>query len=127
HLHAVIELPEALIYGTGIPGSILVFKKHRSEKNVLFIVASDEGNIEKVSDGNLLRTEDVERIYEMYKNYETVDKFSYVASLEEIEENDYNLNIPRYVDTFEEEEPVDMEQVAKNIEDIQSELKEVEG
>lgn len=127
YLHAVIGLPEALFYGTGIPACILVFKKDRSEKNVLFIDASGEGNFEKGSNGNFLRTEDVERIYETYKNYETVDKFSYVASLEEIEENDYNLNIPRYVDTFEEEEPVDMEQIAKNIEDIQSELKEVEG
>ena len=127
YLHAVIGLPEALFYGTGIPACILVFKKGRPEKDVLFIDASGEGNFEKGSNRNFLREEDVERIYETYQTFETVDKFSYVASLEEIEENDYNLNIPRYVDTFEEEEPVDMEQVAKNIEDIQTELKEVEG
>ncbi len=63
---------------------------------------------------------------ETYDNYETIDKYSYVASLDEIKENDYNLNIPRYVDTFEEEDPVDMEKVAKNIKNIKMELKEVE-
>lgn len=127
YLHAVIGLPEALFYGTGIPACILVFKKGRTEKDVLFIDASGEDNFEKGSNRNFLRKEDVEKIYDTYKNYETIDKYSYVASQEEIEENDFNLNIPRYVDTFEEEDPVDMEEVAKNIRDIQTEIKEVEG
>lgn len=127
YLHAVIGLPEALFYGTGIPACILVFKKGRTEKDVLFIDASGEDYFEKGSNRNFLREKDVERIYETYKNYETIDKFSYVASLEEIEENDYNLNIPRYVDTFEEEEPVDMEEVAKNIKEIKAEITEVES
>src|SRR5690625_15548 len=127
YLHAVIGLPEALFYGTGIPACILVFKKNRTDKNVLFIDASGEDYYEKVSNRNYLREEDIERIYETYQNYETVDKYSYVATFEEIEENDFNLNIPRYVDTFAEEEPVDMEQVAENIKDIQAELREVEG
>jgi len=127
YLHAVIGLPEALFYGTGIPACILVFKKNRTDKNVLFIDASGEDYYEKGSNRNYLREEDIERIYETYQNYETVDKYSYVATFEEIEENDFNLNIPRYVDTFAEEEPVDMEQVAENIKDIQAELREVEG
>lgn len=127
YLHAVIGLPEALFYGTGIPACILVFKKGRTQKDVLFIDASGEEYFEKASNRNFLREKDVERIYETYKNYETIDKFSYVASLEEIEENDYNLNIPRYVDTFEEEEPVDMEEVAKNIKEIKAEIAEVES
>lgn len=127
YLHAVIGLPEALFYGTGIPACILVFKKGRTQKDVLFIDASGEEYFEKGSNRNFLREKDVERIYETYKNYETIDKFSYVASLEEIEENDYNLNIPRYVDTFEEEEPVDMEEVAKNIKEIKTEIAEVES
>lgn len=127
YLHAVIGLPEALFYGTGIPACILVFKKGRTQKDVLFIDASGEEYFEKGSNRNFLREKDVERIYETYKNYETIDKFSYVASLEEIEENDYNLNIPRYVDTFEEEEPVDMEEVAKNIKEIKAEITEVES
>src|SRR5690625_7338624 len=91
----------------------MVFKKERSEKDVLFIDASGEDYFEKGSNRNFLREEDIERIYETYKNYETIDKYSYVATLEEIEENDYNLNIPRYVDTIEEEEPVDKEKGAK--------------
>ena len=126
YLHAVIGLPEALFYGTGIPACILVFKKGRPEKDVLFIDASGEEYFEKGSNRNFLREEDVARIYDTYKNYETIDKYAYVASLDEIVENDYNLNIPRYVDTFEEEEPVDMEQVAKNIKEIKTEIAEVE-
>src|SRR5690625_1064644 len=127
YLHAVIGLPEALFYGTGSPACILVFKKGRTEKDVLFIDASGEDYFEKGSNRNFLREEDIERIYETYKNYEAIDKYSYVATLEEIEENDYNLNIPRYVDTFEEEDPVDMEKVAKNIKNIKAEIEEVES
>lgn len=127
YLHAVIGVPEALFYGVGIPATVLVFKKGRTQKDVLFIDASAEEYFEKGSNQNFLRKEDVDRIVETYNNYETIDKFSYVATLKEIEENDFNLNIPRYVDTFEEEDPVDMEQVATNIKDIQTELKEVES
>lgn len=127
YLHAVIGLPEALFYGTGIPASIMVFKKGRTEKDVLFIDASSEDYFEKGSNRNFLREEDVKKIMQTYKNYETIDKYSYVATLEEIEENDFNLNIPRYVDTFEEEDPVDMEQVRENITNIKSELKDVEA
>ncbi len=125
-LDAVIGLPEALFYGTSIPACIMVFKKNRTRRDVLFIDASGEGNYEKGKNQNKLREQDVEKIVETYEKYETVDKYAYVASYEEIKENDYNLNIPRYVDTFEEEEPVDMEEVAQNIERIKAEIKEVE-
>ncbi|NLN42062.1 MAG: type I restriction-modification system subunit M [Clostridiales bacterium] len=125
-LDAVIGLPEALFYGTSIPACIMVFKKNRTRRDVLFIDASGEGNYEKGKNQNKLREQDVEKIVETYEKYETVDKCAYVASYEEIKENDYNLNIPRYVDTFEEEEPVDMEEVGQNIERIKAEIKEVE-
>lgn len=125
-LDAVIGLPEGLFYGTGIPACIMVFKKNRTIKDVLFIDASTEGNYEKGKNQNMLREEDIQKIVETYESYQTVDKYSYVASIDEIKENDYNLNIPRYVDTFEEEEPVDMEEVARNIESIKKELREVE-
>lgn len=125
-LDAVIGLPEALFYGTGIPACIMVFKKNRKRRDVLFIDASGEGNYEKGKNQNKLREQDIAKIVETYERYETVDKYAYVATYEEIKENDYNLNIPRYVDTFEEEEPVDLEEVAKNIENIKAELKEVE-
>ena len=71
--------------------------------------------------------EDVDKIVETYRNRETIDKFSYVASLDEIKENDYNLNIPRYVDTFEEEEPIDLDQVQQQLSDIDKEISDVES
>jgi type I restriction enzyme M protein len=125
-LDAVIGLPEALFYGTGIPACIMVFKKNRTKKEILFIDASGEENYEKDKNQNKLREQDIEKIVKAYEDYKSIDKYSYVASYEEIKENDYNLNIPRYVDTFEEEEPVDMEEVKQNIADIKEELIEVE-
>ncbi|MRY42670.1 type I restriction-modification system subunit M [Clostridium beijerinckii] len=125
-LDAVIGLPENLFFGTGIPAAILILKKNRTKKEVLFIDASREGHYEKDKNQNKLREEDLSEIEKVYNNYETIDKYSYVATLDEIKENDYNLNIPRYVDTFEEEEMVDMEEVAENIASIKAELQEVE-
>lgn len=126
-LDAVIGLPEALFYGTSIPACILVFKKNRKHEDVLFIDASGEGNYEKGKKQNKLREEDLQKIVATYDSRETIDKYSYVASFEEIKENDFNLNIPRYVDTFEEEEPVDMDAVKQNIANIKEELKVVEA
>lgn len=126
-LDAVIGLPENLFFGTGIPAAVLVFKKNRKRNDVLFIDASGEGNYEKGKNQNRLREEDLQKIEDTYNKYETFDKYSYVASLDEIKENDYNLNIPRYVDTFEEEEMVDLEEVAQNILSIKAELTEVEA
>ena len=126
-LDAVIGLPQNLFFGTGIPAAILVFKKNRTGKDVLFIDASGEGNYEKGKNQNKLREEDIQRIVDTYEKYETIDKYSYVAPVSEIKENDYNLNIPRYVDTFEEEEPVDMDAVKENIRKIKRELADVES
>ncbi|WP_099363593.1 type I restriction-modification system subunit M [Fredinandcohnia onubensis] len=125
-LDAVIGLPVGLFFGTGIPACIMVFRKDRTRKDVLFIDASGEINYEKGKNQNKLRKQDIEKIIETYEKRETIDKYSYVATLDEIKENDYNLNIPRYVDTFEEEEPVDMDAVKENIKNIKEELREVE-
>jgi len=125
-LNAVIGLPANLFYGVGIPVTILVFKKNRERKNILFIDASGEGNYEKGKNQNRLREQDINKIVETYNSYKTVDKYSYVASPDEIKENDYNLNIPRYVDTFEEEEPVDMDKVKENIKKLKVEIANVE-
>ncbi len=125
-LDAVIGLPEGLFYGTGIPACIMVFKKNRKNKEVMFIDASGEGNYEKDKNQNKLREHDIQKIVETYERCQTSDKYSYVATVEEIRENDYNLNISRYVDTFEEEEPVDMGAVKENISKIKKELEEVE-
>lgn len=126
-LDAVIGLPANLFFGTGIPACILVFKQNRNRKDILFIDASGDDYYEKGKNQNKLREEDIQRIVDAYENYEDVEKFAYVASLDEVKENDYNLNIPRYVDTFEEEELVDMEEVAKNIASIKEELEEIEA
>lgn len=126
-LDAVIGLPENLFFGTGIPAVILVFKRNRKRREILFIDASSEGNYEKGKNQNRLREEDIVRITDAYERYANEDKYSYVATFEEIKENNFNLNIPRYVDTFEEEEPVDMDAVKDNIRTIKQELAEVEA
>ncbi len=119
-LDAVIGLPAGLFYGTGIPAAILVFKMRRPTTDVLFIDASreyDDSDTQK-----RLRAQDIEKIVQTYRAYESVDKYAYRASFEEIEENDFNLNIPRYVDTFEEEEPVDLAALAEEIRAIETRL-----
>lgn len=126
-LDAVIGLPEGLFYGTPIPACIMVFKKDRKRKDILFIDASGEDHYEKEKNQNKLREKDIEEIVSTYEKWETKEKFSSVATFDEIKENDFNLNIPRYVDTFEEEEPVDMVEVKSNIANIKDELQEVEA
>ena len=126
-LDAVIGLPANLFYGTGIPACILVFRKDRTRDDVLFIDASGEGNYEKGKNQNRLRDEDIVRITQAYEVRENVDKYSYVATRDEIRGNDYNLNIPRYVDTFEEEELVDIDEVRRNIANIEAELSDVQA
>ncbi|WP_339298083.1 type I restriction-modification system subunit M [Paenibacillus sp. FSL R5-0623] len=126
-LDAVIGLPEGLFFGTNIPACIMVFKKDRKRKDVLFIDGSSEGNYEKGKNQNKLREEDLQIIMETYEKYESIDKYSYVATVDEIKENDFNLNIPRYVDTFEEEDQVNMEQVKVNITSIKQEIQEAEA
>jgi len=122
YLDAVIGLPANIFYGTSIPTCILVFKKCREHPDdILFIDASQY--YEKVKTQNYLRDEDVDRIVDTYAKRITIDKYSYVASLDEVRENDYNLNIPRYVDTFEEEEPVDIDVVATELKALETEIK----
>jgi type I restriction enzyme M protein len=123
-LDAVIGLPEKLFYGTGIPAAILIFKKRKTDDNVLFIDASRE-----YIDGknqNQLGDEHIAKIIKVYKARENVDKYAYLASPEEIRENDFNLNIPRYVDTFEEEEEIDLKAVLKERVELKDELARLE-
>ena len=117
YLDAVIGLPANIFYGTSIPTCILVLKKERSEADsLLFIDASQ--HFEKVKTQNYLREEDIAKIIDTYKNRTAEDKYSHVAKLTEVAENDYNLNIPRYVDTFEEEEPVELAEVTKQLREV---------
>jgi len=132
-LEAVIGLPSNLFFGTGIPAAILIFNKAKGEnKNVLFIDASKQ--FESIKNQNRLRPQDIEHIVDTYNKFKsgklksgiTEPKFSYVATPEEIQENDFNLNIPRYVDTFEEEPEVDIKGVQLEIDNLEIELKEVQ-
>ena len=120
YLDAVIGLPSNLFYSTGIPTVILVFRKDRKTNDVLFIDASQ--HFEKDKKQNRLREEDIDLILETYKNRQDVDKLAHVATLEEIKDNDYNLNIPRYVDTFEEEEPIDLDDVNRQLAEVNEEI-----
>ena len=122
YLDAVIGLPANIFYGTSIPTCILVFKKCREDsENVLFIDASND--FEKVKNQNILTDENINKIIETFKNRSDVEKYSHNASLDEIKENDYNLNIPRYVDTFEEEEAIDLDAVSSELKALESEMK----
>ena len=132
-LEAVIGLPANLFFGTGIPAAILIFNKGKGDNNnVLFIDSSK--HYESVKNQNKLRDSDIDHIVNIYRDFSAgklqagivEDKFSYIATFEEIKENDFNLNIPRYVDTFEEEAEVDIAAVQKEIEVLESELAEVQ-
>lgn len=112
-LDCVIGLPDKLFLNTSIPVCIMIFKKNRKSEDILFIDSSK--NFLNEGKQNKMTKEHIEKIRYAYQSRKDIDKFSHVASLNEIEENDYNLNIPRYVDTFEEQEPVD---IAKTIEEI---------
>ncbi|WOO87197.1 type I restriction-modification system subunit M [Mollicutes bacterium LVI A0039] len=123
NIDAIIGLPANLFFGTGIPTIIIVLKKCKKDKDILFIDASKE--FEKVKTQNILTDEHINKIITTYKNRDEIEKYSHKASLEEIIENDYNLNIPRYVDTFEEEEPIDIIAVSKEYKELVAEEKQL--
>ena len=123
YLDAVIGLPANIFYGTSIPTCILVFKKCRKYDNIVFIDASKD--FEPGKNQNRLRDEDIEKIINTYKERKEVEKYCHLANMEEIKENECNLNIPRYVDTFEEEEEIDLNAVQEELERLDMEDKEV--
>lgn len=125
YLDAVIGLPANIFYGTSIPTCILVFKKCKeSPEDVLFIDASQ--HFEKVKTQNVLREEHIEKIVSTYRNRLEEDKYSKRATLQQLADNDYNLNIPRYVDTFVAEETIDINQVAHSLQSLENELKAID-
>ncbi len=123
-LDIVIGLPEKLFYGTGIPAAVLVFRKHKTDDKVLFIDASRD--YEDAKNQKVLREKDLKRILDTATARQSVDKYAYLATPAEIAENDYNLNIPRYVDTFEEEEEIDLMAVRAEREKLKAELAKLE-
>jgi type I restriction enzyme M protein len=119
-LKAVIGLPANLFFGTGIPAAILIFDKGKNTRDVLFIDASREYRDDK--NQNRLRDQDIEKIVQTYQRFETEAQYAYRATFDEIKENDFNLNLPRYVNTFEAEEEVDILVVQKEIEQLEADL-----
>ena len=125
-LDAVMGLPANIFYGTSIPTCILVFKKCRENPDdILFIDASQ--HYEKVKTQNVLRKQDIDLIIDTYRNRIETPKYSKKATLEEIAKNDYNLNIPRYVDTFEAEESIDIEAITKQLKSLEKEMKNTDA
>lgn len=125
-LDAVIGLPANIFYGTSIPTCVLVFKKcRRNPKDILFIDASRE--FDKVKTQNILRPHHIQKIVDAYIARNNQEKFSHVASLEIINTNDYNLNIPRYVDTFEAEEEIDLNAIAEQLKALDQQIQQTDA
>ena len=120
NIYAVIGLPANLFYNTSIPTCILVLKKHRDGRDVLFIDASQK--FEKGKKQNAMTDEHIDSVLELYTKRETVEKESYLASFEDIEKNDFNLNIPRYVDNFEQEEEIDINALLTDMQNTDTEI-----
>jgi type I restriction enzyme M protein len=121
-VYAVIGLPANMFYNTSIPTCIIVLKKHREGRDVLFIDASNL--FEKDKKQNIMREEHIDKVLELYKDRKSVEKISHLASFEEIEANDFNLNIPRYVDTSEEEQEIDLKSLTVEMKNTNSEIKD---
>lgn len=124
-IDAVIGLPGNMFFGTSIPTTVVILKKNRETRDVLFIDASKD--FVKGKNQNKLSSEHINRIVETYKKRETVEKYAYIASFDEIKENEFNLNIPRYVDTFEEEEQVDLATIGSELKTIREKKAELEA
>ena len=119
-LEAVIGLPEKLFFGTPIPAAVLLFNKGKTIKDVLFVDASKDYG--EGTRQNILRKQDIEKIFTIFQTFKTKEKYSYRATVDEIAENDFNLNVSRYVDTFEEEDPVNIAVAQREIMILEKEL-----
>ena len=124
-IETIIGFPDKLFLNTSIPVCVLILRKHRIESDILFIDASK--GFEKLKNQNHLRSEDVQKIVDTVINRKEIEKYSHIATLDEVKENDYNLNIPRYVDTFEEEEPIDLVELSKEMVTLNSEIEKAES
>ena len=125
NIYAVMGLPANLFYNTSIPTCIIVLKKHRDGRDVLFIDASKK--FDKGKKQNTMTDKHIDEILDLYKKRETVDKEAYLASFEDIEKNDFNLNIPRYVDNFEQEEQIDINTLLADMKKTDDEIEKVQG
>ena len=124
-IDTVIGMPANLFFGTSIPTTVIILKKNRTTRDVLFIDASKE--FIKGKNQNKLSIENIDKVVEIYKNREDVEKYAHVASFDEIKENDFNLNIPRYVDTFEEQDEIDIVELGRELVALNQQIKESEN
>lgn len=125
YIDAIIGLPANIFYGTSIPTCILVIKKCRKEDdNILFIDASKE--FEKLRNRNSLTDVQIDKIVRTFQERKEIEKYSHCATLQEIRDNNYNLNLPRYIDVFEEEEPIDIKAVMAEIKELEAERAELD-
>ena len=124
-IDTVIGMPANLFFGTSIPTTVIILKKNRTTRDVLFIDASKE--FIKGKNQNKLSIENIDKVVEIYKNREDVEKYAHVASFDEIKENDFNLNIPRYVDTFEEQDEIDIVELGRELVALNQQIKEAEN
>jgi type I restriction enzyme M protein len=122
-MDAVIGLPANLFYGTGIPAAILIFKRNKADHSVMFIDASRD--FEPGTNQNKLRPAHLERVVNAYRNRQSIERYAALIESHKIVENDYNLNIPRYVDTFEAEDAIDLKAVQAHINDLETKLADV--
>lgn len=127
-IEAIIGLPANLFYRNEISAIIILYNKDKEEarqNKIFFIDASRE--FQEGKNQNVLRDEDVEKIVSIFDNYEEVEKYSRIVTLDEIKENDYNLNISRYIDTTEEEEQIDVAQAIKELKQLELERNEIQA
>lgn len=120
-IDGVIGLPANVFFNTSIPTNLMILRKDKKDRSVFFIDAKDE--YVKEGTQNNLAGQNIEKIFKTFMERKDVDKFAKLASFEEIEENDFNLNVPRYVDTFEEEEEIPLADVSKDLREIEKSLK----
>ncbi len=125
NIYAIIGLPANLFYNTSIPTCIIILKKHREGRDVLFIDASKK--FDKGKKQNTMTDEHIDSIINLYHKRETVEKESFLASFEDIEKNDFNLNIPRYVENFEKEEEIDLNTLLTDMKKTDEEIEQVQG
>jgi type I restriction enzyme M protein len=125
YLDAVIGLPANIFYGTSIPTCILVFKKCRKVDDIILFIDASQ-HFGKVGNQNVLRTEDIDQIISTYQHQVVTPKYSHTATLNEVERNEYNLNIPRYVDSFETEELVDLKLIVDNLKAVESKMQTID-
>ena len=125
NIYAIIGLPANLFYNTSIPTCIVVLKKHRDGRDVLFIDASKK--FDKGKKQNTMTDGHIDAIVDLYHKRETIDKESYLASFEDIEKNDFNLNIPRYVDNFEKEEEINLNELLTEMKQTDDEIKKAQN